>query len=177
MSASIDKKLAATILTVISLAFGGCSGDMDDLDEYINTVKARAGGRIQPLPEIVPYTVFTYVADTEGLRSPFVPDAPQVVAGLGNSGTRPDTERSREFLERFPLDTLRMVGTLEQGEEHYGLVQTADGLIHRVVAGNYLGQNDGRITNINESEIELTEIISDGIGGYVEREASVSLTD
>jgi type IV pilus assembly protein PilP len=86
-------------------------------------------------------------------------------------------ERSREFLEQFPLDTLRMVGTLSQGDTAYGLVQTSDGLIHRVVPGNYMGQNDGRITNINDSEIELIEIISDGIGGYVERDAAVGLAD
>jgi type IV pilus assembly protein PilP len=86
-------------------------------------------------------------------------------------------ERSREFLEQFPLDTLRMVGTLSQGDTAYGLVQTSDGLIHRVVPGNYMGQNDGRITTINDSEIELIEIISDGIGGYVERDAAVGLAD
>ena len=96
---------------------------------------------------------------------------------MANSGTRPDRERSREFLEQFPLDTLRMVGTLTQGETGYGLVQTSDGIIHRVVPGQYMGQNDGRITTINESEIELIEIISDGIGGYVERDAAVGLAD
>ena len=175
MGASTIKKLVALSLTV--LAIGGCSGDMDDLDEYINTVKARPGGRIDPLPEITPYEVFTYNADIDGLRSPFVPDSPQAATGMASSGTRPDRERSREFLEQFPLDTLRMVGTLSQGETDYGLVQTSDGLIHRVVPGQYMGQNDGRITTIKESEIELIEIISDGIGGYVERDAAVGLAD
>lgn len=175
MGVSNIRKLVALSLT--ALAIGGCSGDMDDLDEYINTVKARPGGRIDPLPEITPYEVFTYKADIDGLRSPFVPDSPQAASGMANSGTRPDRERSREFLEQFPLDTLRMVGTLTQGETGYGLVQTSDGLIHRVVPGQYMGQNDGRITTIKESEIELIEIISDGIGGYVERDAAVGLAD
>jgi type IV pilus assembly protein PilP len=175
MGASTIKKLVALSLTV--LAIGGCSGDMDDLDQYINTVKARPGGRIDPLPEITPYEVFTYKADIDGLRSPFVPDSPQAATGMANSGTRPDRERSREFLEQFPLDTLRMVGTLSQGDTDYGLVQTSDGLIHRVVPGQYMGQNDGRITIIDDSRIELIEIISDGIGGYVERDAAVGLAD
>ena len=70
-----------------------------------------------------------------------------------------------------------MVGTLEIGGTTYGLVQTADGLIHRVVPGNYMGQNDGRIVAIRDSEIELIEIISDGIGGYLERQAAVALAD
>jgi type IV pilus assembly protein PilP len=176
MAASTIKKFAPLALAMLGLALTGCSSDMDDLDEYINTVKARPGGRIEPLPEITPYEVFPYLADVEGLRSPFVPDSPQAQGGSSN-GTRPDTERSREFLEQFPLDTLRMVGSLTQGGTDFGLVQTSDGLIHRVIPGNYMGQNDGRITLINDSEIELIEIISDGIGGYVERDAAVGLAD
>lgn len=158
------------------LALSACSSDMDGLDQYINEVKARPGGVIEPLPEIKPYEVFTYVADREGLRSPFVPDAPQSAGGAGD-GTRPDPDRSREFLEQFPLDTLEMVGTLELGEQTYGLLQTRDGLIHRVLPGNYVGQNDGRITAITESEIRVVEIVSDGIGGYLERDAAIGLSD
>ena len=163
-------------MIVAGIGLAGCGGDMDDLDSYINEVKARPGGRIEPLPEITPYEVFAYVADTEGFRSPFVPDAPQITQGPGG-GTRPDPERSREFLEQFPLDTLRMVGTLQLGDTNYGLIQDSEGLIHRVVPGNYLGQNDGRIVDITDSKIDIVEIISDGIGGYLEREAAVSLVD
>ncbi|MGH8196032.1 MAG: pilus assembly protein PilP [Woeseiaceae bacterium] len=176
MKASFIRTLLPAIVAA-GLASAGCSGDMDDLDQYINEVKARPGGRIEPLPEITPYEVFSYVADTEGYRSPFVPDTPQATASGPGNGTRPDLNRSREFLEQFPLDTLEMVGTLELGDATYGLVQTQDGLIHRVVPGNYIGQNDGRITAITESEIEVVEIISDGIGGYLEREAAVGLAD
>jgi type IV pilus assembly protein PilP len=168
-------KLMIAILLAGSMTLGACSGDMDELDQYINGVKARPGGRIEPLPEITPYEVFTYAADVEGMRSPFVPDSPQAAASSAMGGTRPDPERSREFLEQFPLDTLRMVGTLELGETNFGLIQTSDGLIHRVILGNYMGQNDGRIVAVNDSEIALVEIISDGIGGYLEREAAVGL--
>lgn len=169
--------LKTLLLLAAALTAAGCTGDMDDLDSYINQIKARPGGRIDPLPEIKPYEVFTYVADREGLRSPFVPDAPQASQSSADNGTRPDRDRSREYLESFPLDTLRMVGTLELGGTQYGLVQTSDGLIHRVVPGDYMGQNDGRIVEITESEIQLVEIISDGIGGYLEREAAVSLVN
>ena len=70
-----------------------------------------------------------------------------------------------------------MVGTLDINDTVYGLVQTSDGLIHRVIPGNYMGQNDGRITEITDSEINLVEIISDGIGGYIERDAAIGLSD
>ena len=176
MVASNLKRLVVLAL-IAGLGISGCTGDADDLDRYINEVKSRPGGRIEPLPEITPYEVFTYVADRENFRSPFVPDSPQAAAGVAGGGIRPISDRSREFLEQFPLDTLRMVGTLELGETNYGLVQTADGLIHRVVPGNYMGQNDGRIVSVDDSEIQLVEIISDGIGGYLERQAAVGLAD
>ena len=174
MRASLIIKNALIVVLSASL-LSACAGDMDDLDEYINKIKAKPGGRIEPLPEITPYEVFTYVADAQGMRSPFVPDTPQA-SGAGG-GARPDLDRSREYLESFPLDSLGMVGTLYIGETMYGLVQTSDGLIHRVVPGNYIGQNDGRITEISESAIDLIEIISDGIGGYIERDAAVGLSD
>ena len=176
MSASLTIR-SGLLLALAMVGLAACGGTNDDLDQYVNEVKARPGGRIDPLPEITPYEVFMYGADAEGVRSPFVPDTPQIATSGAGGGIRPDSARSREFLEGFPLDTLRMVGTLHIGETMYGLVQTADGLIHRVIPGNFLGQNDGRITIITESEVELVEIISDGIGGYIERDAAVSLSD
>lgn len=177
MNASLIARIArgGALLSLALIGLNACGGDMDDLDQYINSVKARPGGPIEPLPEITPYEVFTYVADTERVRSPFMPDTPQSAGPAG--GTRPDPDRPREFLESVPLDALNMVGTMDLGETAYGLIQTPDGLIHRVLPGNYMGQNDGRITGIDESAITLVEIISDGIGGYIERDAAISLAD
>ncbi len=173
MTASFKKGL---VVILAMSALSACGGDMDELDAYINQIKSRAGGRIEPLPEITPYETFTYVADVEGLRSPFQPDMPQA-AGPAVGGIEIDEERLPEFLEQFPLDTLRMVGTLELAGNEYGLVQTSDGLVHRVIPGNYMGQNHGRITDISEAEIALIEIISDGIGGYIERDAALGLSN
>ena len=166
----------ALIVAVAGMGLAGCSANMDELDGYINTVKARPGGRVDPLPEVTPYEIFVYKADIEGFRSPFLPDTPQTVAGEAG-GVRPDADRIREYLESFSLDTMDMVGTLALAGTTYGFVQDADGLIHRVVPGNYLGQNDGRIVSISASEIQLVEIISDGIGSYIERDAAISLRD
>ena len=162
-------------LSVMALGLSACGGGTDDLDAYINEVKKRKGGLIEPLPEITPYEVFNYIADKQAIRSPFRPDTPQSAGSSNDLG--PDPDRSREYLETFPLDSLGMVGTLHIADTLYGLVRTSDGLIHRVAPGNFMGQNDGRITQISESEIGLVEIISDGIGGYIERDAAVGLSD
>ena len=117
---------------------------MDELRQQVAEIKSRPGERIEPLPEIKPYEAFAYNASS--LRSPFVPSAP-ARNDLAN-GVRPDVKRPREFLEQFSLDTMRMVGTLQLQGRNYGLVQGKDGLVHRVLPGNFMGQNDGRIVGI-----------------------------
>ena len=165
--------LLTLAILAAALAAGGCTRSMADLDAYVAEVKARPGGRIEPLPEIKTYETFRY--DPGDARSPFVPDQPAASSVAG--GVRPDADRRREYLESFPLDTLSMVGTVSMGGQLYGLVQTSDKLVHRVLAGNYIGQNDGRIVSITNSEIQVLEIIPDGLGGYIERAASISLGD
>jgi type IV pilus assembly protein PilP len=165
------RNLILLMVAAAVLLATGCSRSMSDLDAYIAEVKSRPGGRIDPLPEISTYEAFAY--DVGDARSPFEPDLP--TSSRADDGVRPDADRRREYLEGFPLDTLRMVGTLQLGGQLYGLVQTSDRLIHRVVVGNYLGQNDGRIISITDSAIQLLEIIPDGLGAYTERAASIGL--
>jgi type IV pilus assembly protein PilP len=86
-------------------------------------------------------------------------------------------KRPREFLEQFPIDSMRMVGTLNLQGKNYGLVQGRDGLVHRVLPGNFVGQNDGRIVGIAPTKISIIEIIPDGLGGYIERQAALALTE
>jgi len=163
----------AMLMTAVAALVAGCSDDMSELNQKVAEIKAKPGERIEPLPEIKPYEAFVYSAST--LRSPFTPSAP-VQADLPNS-IRPDSKRSREFLEQFPLDTLRMVGTLRLQGRNYGLVQGKDGLVHRILPGNYLGQNEGRVLTVNESKISLIEIVPDGLGGYIERTTAIALSE
>ena len=163
--------LVAALCAVLLAPLVGCGGGTSDLKAELEQMKKRPGGRIDPMPEIKPYESFAY--DQTGLRSPFQPSVPVVAPGAG--GVRPDARRNREFLEGFSLDTLKMVGTLHQGGHVYGLVQTKDGLIHRVSPGNYVGQNDGRVAAVTESKIAVVEIVPDGLGGYMERQAAISL--
>ena len=159
------------VLAGLSLA--GCSGGQSDLQKWIADTKKKPGGRIQALPEVKPYETFVYSAAK--MRSPFQPVGPG--GANGQASLRPSSRRNREFLEGFSLDTLKMVGTFKVGSSFYGLVQSKDGLVHKIQPGNYLGQNDGKVTEITGGKISLVEIIPDGLGGYIERPASLALTD
>jgi type IV pilus assembly protein PilP len=154
-------------LWVCSLS--GCSSEEEQLKGWIAEVKTRPGGRVEPLPVVKPYETFEY--KDQQLRSPFVQSAPAASAG----SVRPDSKRNKEFLEQYSLDTLAMVGTMKREGRYYGLVQTKDGLVHKVLPGQYLGQNDGRITSISDSKISLIEIVPDGMGGHMERPAALGL--
>ncbi|MEM9172083.1 MAG: pilus assembly protein PilP [Pseudomonadota bacterium] len=174
---SIQRHVRAYLALVAAAAtLAGCGGDMRDLEVYIDQTKTTPGRKPDPLPDVKPYVTFTYTADTEELRSPFSPDVPAAAGGPGNN-VRPDSQRSREYLEEFPLDSFDMVGTLSIGGVNYGLLQGQDGIVHRVVPGNYVGQNDGRIMQITESEIRLIEIVANGIGGYIERDVAIALAN
>ena len=159
-------------VALAGLILGGCSGSESELQKWIETTKKKPGGRIQPLPDVKPYETFTY--SVTSMRSPFQPQGPNALNG---NTLRVNTRRNREFLEGFSLDTLKMVGTFKVGSNFYGLVQSKDGLVHKVQPGNYMGQNDGKVTEITGGRISLVEIVPDGLGGYIERPASLALAN
>lgn len=167
--------LAPLVLGCSLLA--GCSSDgLDDLREFVKTAHADRKPKIEPLPDIKPYEAFAYAATD--LMNPFSPAnlRPQSVAGRAG-GPRPDMNRRKEPLEDYPLDGLKMVGTLSRAKQSWGIVQTADGAVYRVQRGNYVGQNFGRITRVTDEKIELVELIQGALGEWVEREAGLAIQE
>ncbi len=159
----------------IALVLSGCGPDLDDLDDFFKTVREKPGGTIEPLPEFAAYEPFAYGA--MGLRSPFEPPVrvrPRPL-GAGGKEVKPDLNRPKQYLAQFNIIDLKMVGTLNRPGEFYGLVREPTGGVHRVKIGDYLGQNYGRITGLSAANVELTEIVSDGVGGWQERNRVLNL--
>ncbi len=170
-----------TIVAISILMLTACDQGLGDLQQFVQQVKTQPPGRIEPIPEFQPYQNFEYTS--HDLRDPFKlvdfrrPDEnPDDIQSTAN-GLRPDIDRIREPLEDFPLDTLRLKGTVTKGGIKWGLIFAPDNTIHRVVEGNYMGQNHGRIIVLNDEIIELTEIVPDGLGNYIERSSAVALID
>lgn len=160
----------------LAAALAGCSsdGEFQDLESFMKDVQNRPPGRIEPLPPFEQVAPFAYQAST--MRSPFEPPV-QVRAPNRPSGpqVKPDPNRPKQYLEQYTIANLMMVGTLSQGPRTFGLVQDADGGVHRVQRGDYMGTDNGKILAIEEGAIELIEIVPDGTGGWVERSRTVSL--
>lgn len=166
-----------TLLALSAIVFVGCSNDgMDDLRDF--TVNAHKGktAKVEPLPEIKTTEPFTYSAAK--LTDPFaVANLKPVSNKTAGSGPRPDMNRRREPLEEYPLDALKMVGTLSRGKQAWVVIQAPDGTVHRASVGNHMGQNFGTITRITDDKISLVELVQGAVGDWVEREASVTLTE
>ncbi|MBI1731640.1 MAG: pilus assembly protein PilP [Gammaproteobacteria bacterium] len=169
------------------IAVGGCvSKDKSDLQQYVDEVLKRPGGRIDPLPEIRPYEAYAYKAADAGARDPFQAfyvqteqDAKDIA---GTSGLTKELEqeiknRNREELEQFELDSLRMVGTIADPDDNWGIIKDPSGVVHRVKVGNYIGRNIGKIVNIFEDKIELREIVQNTQGRWEERPAALALIE
>jgi len=167
--------LASGCVAVIgSLLLSGCTRDTSDLENYIVQVKARKPSPIEPIPEMKPFESFVYPDDLQ--RDPF--SAPETAeATPDKAGPRPDAARPKELLEEYPLDSLKMMGTLHQKTNLWALVRDPSGTIHRVQIGNHLGQNHGRVTYIDDQQIKLAELIPDGSGGWVQREAALAVKE
>lgn len=168
--------MLACVLPVL-FAVGCAKPQINDLKKFVAKEKTASPSQIEPIPEIRQIETFLY--DHQDRRDPFAPSSEQPTAErtVVESGIAPDFNRRKEELESYSLDTLRMVGTLEQNEIAWALVQTKEGTIHRVRSGNHMGRNYGRITQISEEKINLTEIVQDGLGSYRERPASLALTE
>jgi len=171
----ISKKINwnTAALPIIALLISGCSQDISDLYDFIETTKASNVGSVPPIPQFKPYQGFAYSA--EDLRDPFVAHIDIEEDEPSSKNSLQPKDRPKQYLESFPLDTLSMVGTLEQDNNAWGLIKDPKNVVHRVQVGDYIGQNEGHIINITEVKIYLVEILPDGIGGYVERDASIAV--
>lgn len=164
--------------TMALLFLAGCNDDKSftDLTAFMDQTRARPTGNIEPLPKFRPYEAFTYNAAS--LRSPF---QPPVKVDLINrqKGSRlvaPDETRPRQFLEGFNIETFEMVGTIGNDSGTFALLKGAGG-VYRVKVGDYLGRNNGRIVAVDESRVDVVEIVPDGEGAWLERPRSISLKE
>lgn len=166
------------LLSVVTL-LSACGGDMSDLEQFIDETKTRHIGKVDPLPEFPPYQTFEYTS--RDIRDPFRAQTDiggtSPIAEVEYNGPRPEATRRKEVLESFPIDSLKMVGLLQQKSQTWGLVRDPDGTIHRVQPGNYAGVNHGKIVSVKETKIDIVELVPDGLSGWVNREAQLAMSD
>jgi len=163
-------------MVVVLMGLSGCgnNNDFSDLDAYMNEVRLRPLGNIEPTPTFSSYQAFTYNAAS--LRSPFLPPVRVDLAGRkqGSRNVKPDLNRQKQYLEGFNIEQFEMVGTLSNITGSFALLRGASG-VHRLKVGDYLGRNDGRVVAVSDSQVDVVEIVSDGEGAWLERPRTIPL--
>lgn len=164
---------AVAMLALVSLVTG-CSGDSkSEVKAFVKDVKSKPTRRVEPLPQVKQYASVIYSA--RSLASPFTrPDTRTIVTAKVDSGLAPNMDRPPEPLEAFPLDSLKMVGTMIVGGKNSAIIRDPQGVIHSVVKGNYVGNNFGKVTEVTDTEIEINELVPDNRGGWRLRKSTIA---
>lgn len=166
------------VVSLLIILASGCSfgGGHDDLRAFIAEVKSRPQGAIEPLPPLRTYDAYIYNVTAE--RSPFdQPIEAQEIVKQGDPKVQPDWSREKQFLESFNLDSLTMVGTLKKDGRLWALIKDREGGINRVSTGDYMGKDHGKIVATTAAQIDLVEIVSDGLGGWLQRPRTLKLSE
>jgi type IV pilus assembly protein PilP len=168
---------AAALVAVTLLA--ACGGDEHrELRQELAELTKDYRGQVPPLPQVRPYEPVPYTA--EGQIDPFRPERIEVAQASRSSNAASKIaeheKRLKEPLEAFPLESIQMLGTITQEKETFALVKAGPNL-YRVKKGNYMGQNFGVITAIDESQINLKELVQDSGGEWVERSSALQLVE
>ena len=172
MKTQITRSFSCLVISASVFSLAGCgTGDDRDLKAWMAEQGLASKGKIEPIPAIRPYEAFTYNAFDQA--DPFKPR--KIETGKGSRG--PDLARRKEALETYPLETLKMVGTLQKGRAIVGLVKASDNRVFQVRQGNYMGQNFGVITAISDGEVTMKELFQDGAGDWAERQTKMMLQE
>jgi len=177
---SAPARLRCALAAAAALALAGCGGEEHgDLKQELAQLTKDLRGRVDPLPQVKPYEPVPYTA--EGQIDPFRPERIEVAqagraASAGTALVEEQKKRPAEPLEAFPLESIQMLGTITQKNETFALVKAGPNL-YRVRKGNYMGQNFGVITTIDEAQISLKELVQDSTGDWVERMSSLQLVE
>ncbi|MFY0676489.1 MAG: pilus assembly protein PilP [Neptuniibacter sp.] len=173
-------------LLMATVLLSGCVDwveDKQDLVQFVSTSKAAPAGKIKPLPEFKPYHSFVY--EGASMREPFVELIPYTEPeeseepGTVSGGLQPDQERTKEYLESFALDQLKMVGTILKKDDKtlWVLIKDGNAEVHRVGKGAYMGLDYGQVVEVDEEKVVLSEIVTNGRGGWMKRSRNLVLSE
>jgi type IV pilus assembly protein PilP len=168
---------AAFSIFLASILLAGCGGEeFQDLRDFVKNAGADMRGKVEPPPDVKPYEPFNY--DNEAnLPDPFKPRKPDARNANHSGQNQPNLNRPKEELEDFPLESLKMVGYLQQRGIGHAVIRSAEGKVYRIKAGNYIGLNFGQVISVTENEVKIKEMVQDSVGDWSERESSMLLIE
>lgn len=177
----MNRVACALIAGVAVIGVASCAASNEDLNQWMADLRRNMVPKVSPLTEPTRYLPLAYTGNTS-VDAFSMDRLTQVLRresgplGVSTALLTPELNRRREPLEAYPLDAMRMVGSLDRAGQRVALVKV-DTLLHQVRVGNYLGLNYGRVTKVLESEIALREIVQDAAGEWIERRTTLELQE
>ena len=162
-------KLRGILLLLCPLLLLGCaSEEHQDLRSWMREEAKGMKGKVPSLPEITAFPVVAY--ETETLTQPFSSGKIVTLEAVADK-TAPDRNRTKQPLEIFPIEDLKVVGIIMAGTVPYALIQTpAPNKPKHVRVGEYMGRSFGKITAISRESVTVLETVKDAGGAWVEQE-------
>lgn len=153
-----------------------CDEERDsDLKTWMAEVRQRHHAHTLSVPAAAEATEFRYVPGSR--RDPF--DLLKLSAAdeqQTGDVLQPDLRRAREPLESYPLDSLRLIGSLRRGHDVVALVE-ADKLVYPLRVGAHLGQDFGKVIAIGEKSIDIEELVPESGGRWTQRRVQLVLQE
>jgi len=161
---------------LLCMLLAGCgNSDVDEVHQWMAQVKANAHVAVPKLAAPKTFVPFAYAE--QNMVDPFNQNKLLTeLAKVKGNGLRPDTERRKELLENFALDTITMVGVIQQAGVTYAVLQVERG-VYQVKAGQHLGQNYGVVTSVTDDTVNIKELVQDATGDWVERMSKLELQE
>jgi type IV pilus assembly protein PilP len=165
-------------LVLVLAALGGCGSDQEELTQWMDQQRREVKPNVTPLtpPKVFSPEPYTSMQAIDPFSTQKLSVALKQEARQPNSLLAGELNRRKEPLEAYPLDSMSMVGSVARGGRPYALLRV-DNLLYQVTVGDHLGQNYGRVTRIDETEVTLREIVQDAAGEWIERNASLQLQE
>ena len=175
---ALSRRVLVAVTAATAALVAGCSGSNDELRQWMADTRKEMKPVTSTIAEPKVFEPFLYRDQTD--IDPFDPgkvaNALRALSAKSTSGLAPDVSRRRQPLEAYPLDTITMVGTLQRPNLRYALLR-ADNIVYQIKVGNYIGQNFGIVTRIDENEVALKEVVQDAAGEWVERATTLQLQE
>lgn len=166
----------AALLLLLGLA--ACGGETQELQDWMDQQRREVRPSVAPLAAPKKFNPVPYAnaQQVDPFSNQKLSVALKQEARQPNSVLAAEMNRRKEPLESFPLDAMSMVGSVSKAGAPVALLRV-DNLLYQVKAGDYLGQNYGRILRITETEVALREIVQDAAGEWIERTATLQLQE
>ncbi len=171
------------VLLLATLSLSNCSNG--NTIENINAFLARKPNNdvLQLSKKLVPINIVIDAhTELKYKRNPFVAFVPVNNPSITNnlkllSIHHPDINHIKENLENYPLNTLKVIGTLLYQTELWALIKTSDNMIYRVKKNDYIGTNNGKILLVTLKQITIQELFQDQSGAWHPQQTSMTLNE